>query len=399
MKKEYKEAFSEVDKILELMPKALSDKIPYKFKEIIKKEKSETYIPNITEPIDECNLKEKTVIILALIYRDFLCGEEERKELKARDTKSLEIFEKELKEEYNSDDLLKYINKKVQDDEAEKSLAILQEEKWYQKIFNIIKGIFKKDKITKNSSSGKYDEEITYKENKIFTKENISTIFFDLDDTLINSIKAEYNAICEFKKSYSAFSNAKDVDFAKTWNRVTLDNYDIYHSGKLTFEELRIKRMRDLFEIYNVRISEDEAMEKFKEYQTIYEKNWILFEDTINVLEKLKDNFKLAIITNGNKNNQIRKIERTGIKEYFSEFIFSSEVNVSKPDKKIFEIACERTNSTPKGCIMIGDRYGTDIIGAVNTGLNAIWINRNNEQENYEYKINELSEIMKYINV
>ena len=85
MKQEYMEAFSEVDEILEIMPTALSNKIPQKFKEIIKNEKSKDYIPNIKEPIDKCPMMEETIIILALIYRDFLCNEEERK--KARDGK------------------------------------------------------------------------------------------------------------------------------------------------------------------------------------------------------------------------------------------------------------------------------------------------------------------------
>lgn len=147
MKQEYKEAFLEIDTILNLMPKVLSDKIPIKFKEIIKREKAKGYISNISEPIDECPLKEETIIILALIYRDFLCSEEERKELKARDAQELKVFEAELREKYNPDDIFKKKRQEKEEQEVqteEKSIAVIGEQKWYQKIFNIINGMFKR---------------------------------------------------------------------------------------------------------------------------------------------------------------------------------------------------------------------------------------------------------------
>lgn len=112
MKQEYREAFLEVYEILNLMPIALSNKIPQKFKDIINREKSQKFITNISEPIDKCSLKEETIIILALIYRDFLCSEEERKELKARDAEALRVFEAELREKYNPDDIFKKKDKR-----------------------------------------------------------------------------------------------------------------------------------------------------------------------------------------------------------------------------------------------------------------------------------------------
>ena len=116
MKEEYREAFSEVEQILKLMPTNLSNKIPTKFKNIISLEKSKTYIPQISEPFEECELKEETKIILAVIYRDFLCSKEERAELLERDRYKLLEFEQELREKYNPDNLFK--NKKHDSIEA-----------------------------------------------------------------------------------------------------------------------------------------------------------------------------------------------------------------------------------------------------------------------------------------
>ena len=153
MKQEYMEAFTEVNEIIKLMPEELVDKIPSKFREMINEEKDEQYKPDIKEPLEKCKLKEETIIILGLMYRDFLCSPEERKKLHEKDAKELQEVKKAIEEEarqkYNPEDLFK--NKKneekvtYKEETEEKSMTIVQEEKWYQKIFNIIKNIFKRN--------------------------------------------------------------------------------------------------------------------------------------------------------------------------------------------------------------------------------------------------------------
>ena len=146
MREEYLKAFSEVEQIIKFMPVTLQKKIPDRFKNIISTEKLRTYRPHIEEPFEECNIMEETKIILALNYRDFLCSEQEKKEIKLKDSQKLLEYEKELREKYNTDNLFK--NKKESDVEYEskdETSMIVQEEKWYKKIFNIIKNLFKRN--------------------------------------------------------------------------------------------------------------------------------------------------------------------------------------------------------------------------------------------------------------
>lgn len=148
MKEEYKEAFSEVDQIFYLMPSGLLNKIPSKFKELIRKNKSNTYKPNIQEPFENCKLKYETHVILALIYRDFLCSKEEREELIKRDTDKLLEFEKELREKYDPDNLFK--NRKntsqtIEENISEETAIIEYKEKnFIQKLFDKIKYLFRR---------------------------------------------------------------------------------------------------------------------------------------------------------------------------------------------------------------------------------------------------------------
>ena len=151
MKQEYKDAFTEVNEIIKMMPIELVNKIPSKFREMIVEEKYKNYIPDIKEPIEKCKLKNETIIILGLIYRDFLCSPDERKKLQEKDARELQEVEKaieeEIREKYNPDDIFKNRNKIVLQEEQpseETRMTIVQEEKWYQKIFNLIKGLFRK---------------------------------------------------------------------------------------------------------------------------------------------------------------------------------------------------------------------------------------------------------------
>lgn len=147
MKEEYKEAFSEVAQIINLMPSNLASRIPLGFKQIIQAEKSKTYIPNITEPIEQYELMTETTIILAVIYRDFLCSKEERANLIARDTHNLAEFEKELIEKYNPDNIFKNRGISQQTTEVnisgETAIVEYKEKNFIKKIFEKIKHLFK----------------------------------------------------------------------------------------------------------------------------------------------------------------------------------------------------------------------------------------------------------------
>lgn len=149
MKHEYREAFTEIYEIFKLMPQKLLDKIPKKFYEMIEEEQDKEYVTSIKEPLEEQKLKNETIIILGLIYRDFLCSHEEKKRLQEKDARELQEVQKaledEIRQKYNPDDIFK---KKVVEEQTQQNVEtrmMVIEEKWYKKIFNIIKNLFNKN--------------------------------------------------------------------------------------------------------------------------------------------------------------------------------------------------------------------------------------------------------------
>lgn len=149
MKEQYFKAFAEVEQIIMLMPKGLQDKIPEKFKNLLSTWKDPNYIVNIEEPFEECNIMEETKIVLAVIYRDFLCSKEEKREIQLKDSEKLKEYEEELRQKYNPDDIFK--NKKnnqivIEETKPEETAMVEYKEKnFLQKIFDKIKHLFKKN--------------------------------------------------------------------------------------------------------------------------------------------------------------------------------------------------------------------------------------------------------------
>ena len=147
LKQEYIDAFSEVNEIIKMMPDELTNKIPSKFKKMIEDERNKEYNPNIQEPLEKQKLKNETIIILGLIYRD------EKKRLQEKDAKELQEVEKtleeEIREKYNPDDIFKDRNRIVPEEiqaSEETRMTIVQKDKWYKKICNLIKGLFHSNK-------------------------------------------------------------------------------------------------------------------------------------------------------------------------------------------------------------------------------------------------------------
>ena len=222
----------------------------------------------------------------------------------------------------------------------------------------------------------------------------IKAILFDLDRTLLDSKTAEFNAICKFKKMFNELDKINEEELANMWAKIASENYDKYLNKQISYDDLKIVRMKEIFLHYDIKISNEEAIERFNVYSELYKKCWGLFDDAIEVLEKLKNNYKLAIVTNGNSINQREKIRNTGLQKYFSEIIISSEVGFAKPSKEIFEIACKKLNVKSAQCVMVGDKFDVDIKGALDAKIKPIWLNKGTKDINYEFEIKNLKQLL-----
>ena len=101
-----------------------------------------------------------------------------------------------------------------------------------------------------------------------------------------------------------------------------------------------------------------------------------VFPHTFEVLDYLTDRgYLLHLITNGFEKTQHSKLKYSGLQKYFIEVITSETSNSLKPHKEIFEYAMNKVNCCADECIMIGDSLEVDIQGAMNAGIDQVFVN------------------------
>ena len=126
----------------------------------------------------------------------------------------------------------------------------------------------------------------------------------------------------------------------------------------------------------------------------------ILYPDAKEVLQKLRQKYKLGIIANQDYGTEKRLID-FGIRPYIDLVIASAEEGFEKPDLRIFKLAFDRVNCKPEEAVMVGDRIDNDIIPAKKLGMKTVWIKQgfgkyykpNSAEDKPDQTINTLNEV------
>lgn len=138
-----KEAFSEVYDIIYNI--GIYNEIPKSFIELIDSIRDKNYKVNIdyTQNLNKQELQEGTKVILSLIYRDYLCSQEERQVLIQKDKEELKEYENNLREKYNSDEIFKKQEELRNTENVSKELAITEyKDSIFKRLINKIKRFF-----------------------------------------------------------------------------------------------------------------------------------------------------------------------------------------------------------------------------------------------------------------
>ncbi len=97
------------------------------------------------------------------------------------------------------------------------------------------------------------------------------------------------------------------------------------------------------------------------------------YDDVLPCLQRLQSRYRLGAISNGNAN-----VDKVGLGHLIEHSVSASELKVAKPDKLIFHDLVERFGVPANRVLYVGDHPEYDVVGPQNAGLQAIWINREN---------------------
>jgi len=124
-----------------------------------------------------------------------------------------------------------------------------------------------------------------------------------------------------------------------------------------------------------------------------------VFPYTFEILNYLKERYELHIITNGFDESQAKKIRSAKLEPYFDLIVTSETTGHKKPDARIFHHTVERLGTSHDLCLMIGDNPKSDILGAINAGIDQVFFNPKLEKIdlNPTFTIGHLRELEKLL--
>ena len=216
----------------------------------------------------------------------------------------------------------------------------------------------------------------------------IKKVIFDIDNTLIPWKKEYFNEIYNVLKDLQIKCTTED------FKNITkaLEEYEKEH--------LKFKKdvMLNFINNYTGKTYPKEFMDNIIEKWS----NCVpetLPDETIKMLEYVKNKYEVVILTDWYKEQQVKRLEKTKILKYFSE-VYCAENTKRKPYKEAFMQAIGTYK--PEQCIMIGEDFERDIEGALKAGLQAIYYNPKSEEKTpiiSYYSINDNTEKIKYYTI
>ncbi len=205
-------------------------------------------------------------------------------------------------------------------------------------------------------------------------KSKYQFFLFDLDRTLWDFDSNAENNISLLLDKHKLPINDKR-SFYDTYERINHRLWAEYEKGIITKETLRGERFYQTllhFGIDDKKFSDTMG----DEYLSEMPNQRILMPHAFEVLSVLKERgARMALITNGFKEVQYRKLKNSGIDHFFDAVLISEEQGVHKPSPIIFKRALKAINGIKSQSIMVGDDFANDIEGAMIFGIDQFFYN------------------------
>ena len=211
-------------------------------------------------------------------------------------------------------------------------------------------------------------------------------LFIDFDDTLYDT---HGNAVIALSETFEVFHLERyfadpQVFYDAYW-RANIDLWGRYAKGEITRDFLIVERFRrPLSEGKGLEITEALCLEMSEVFLGFCSSNPGVIEGAHELMDYLKGRgYRMHMTSNGFHEVQYKKLAACGLRDYFDTIILSEDAGVNKPSPAYFDYALRQSGASRERTLMIGDNLQTDILGALNAGIDALLFNR------WEVDVNE----------
>ena len=199
----------------------------------------------------------------------------------------------------------------------------------------------------------------------------IRHVFLDVDNTILDFNKAEAIAV---KKTLSALSVPHSPEIIRRYSQLNLAQWKLLEQGKLTREQVKVRRYQLLFEELKADASPEEAA---RIYEGLLGLGHYFMDGAVEMLQALYGSFHLYLATNGTASVQKSRLKSAGIEPFFEQIFISEELGFNKPEAEFFERCFEKIPDFKKEeAVIAGDSLTSDISGGLRAGIRTVWFNK-----------------------
>ncbi|HEX6032694.1 MAG TPA: HAD family hydrolase [Tepidiformaceae bacterium] len=204
------------------------------------------------------------------------------------------------------------------------------------------------------------------------------TIFFDMDDTLLDGWSAmtvSWETVChDYAPTLGCDAEKLRLAIRKHATEFWSDEAAVGH-WRVALDEAREIVIRNALtaEGWDPSFAREIAVE----YAVRHGQNLRPFDDAVETLVALRSaGYRLGMITNGHGVPQRAKIDGYDLARHMDAIVIEGEFGKGKPEREVFEHALTATGTSPYEAWHIGDNLYADVAGAKSVGIHAVWIHR-----------------------
>ncbi|RVU18929.1 HAD family hydrolase [Streptomyces antnestii] len=204
-------------------------------------------------------------------------------------------------------------------------------------------------------------------------------VFFDLDGTLVDHRSAVWEAIGRIVQD-APNAMASPDELVASWWALEARHMREYLDGECSFAEHHRRRLRSFLPMLGEPVPDSPALLDAwitERYLTVFEESWRCYPDVqpcLETLKRLPRGPRLAVLTNGDPEQQRAKLARFGLLEYFEAVLTPTELGAAKP--AAYASACRWMRTDCAQAVNVGDMLGSDVHAAALAGLTGIWLDR-----------------------
>lgn len=220
----------------------------------------------------------------------------------------------------------------------------------------------------------------------------LTTLFFDLDDTLLDFKAGEAIAI---RQTLSRSGIDPTAEMTALYSAINQSQWELLEEGKLTRDQVLLRRFDLLFETLGIPGDSRQTQET---YETLLAQQHPFLPGARELLEELFPKYPMYLVSNGTATVQDQRLRDADLGRYFRRVFISERVGVDKPHREFF-LRCfsEIPDFSPDQGLIIGDSLTSDMRGGNNAGLHTCWFNPKHKPRRpdipVEYEISALSEL------